>query len=50
MRDLEELTVLVRESMALCGRVAAGLAAGPGYQPPEDPGSLPALPDGGEAR
>jgi hypothetical protein len=31
----EELTELIRESMALCKRVAAGLAAGPGYQPPE---------------
>lgn len=35
--DRAELTELIRESMALCKRVAAGLAASPtGYQPPED--------------
>lgn len=36
MNNREELTELIRDSMALCARVAAGLASGTGYQPPEE--------------
>jgi hypothetical protein len=37
MPRLEEMTLpeLIADSMALCKRVAAGLAASSGYQPPE---------------
>lgn len=32
----EELCAEIKAAMALCKRVAAGLASGTGYQPPED--------------
>ena len=37
MGNRAELTEAIRDSMALCRKVAAGLAASPtGYRPPED--------------